>query len=173
MPIPPQKFREIVFQLLYSKDLADTPLEKTSALLMKELSITKKTAQTSLKRVQTIMSHLIKIDQFIRETSTSYRFERIQTVERNVLRLGIYELLYDEAIPAKVAIAEAMRLARKFGSPEAANFVNALLDAIYQSSIGKNHDLNPLETSALELERSEEIAKNAMEKKSLASQDET
>lgn len=69
----------------------------------------------------------------ITEHSTSYEFERIPRIERNVLRLGVYEIMYDSDIPPKVAIAEAIRLTRKFATPESATFVNAILDSILKS----------------------------------------
>ena len=75
--------------------------------------------------------------------------------------MGVYELLYDESIPPKVAISEAMRLAKKFGTPESATFVNALLDAIYKSSLGEQLDVTRLSESAKQLRKSEEIALEA------------
>jgi N utilization substance protein B len=53
-------------------------------------------------------------------------------VERNLLRLGAYEIYFSKSVPPKVAISEAVRLARKFASSESANFINAILDALYK-----------------------------------------
>nr|NGX48373.1 hypothetical protein [Chlamydiota bacterium] len=60
-----------------------------------------------------------------------YELERISRIERSILRLGLYELLYTD-LPDKVAITEAIRLTRKFATAEGGAFVNALLDAIYK-----------------------------------------
>jgi len=108
-----------------------------------------------------ILAELPEIDALIRNTSTSYRFERIQSIERNVLRLGIYEILYDDTIPPKVAIPEALRLSKKFGTPESAMFVNALLDTIYKTSIGEKLDEKALSESLQLMKKSEEIAAEA------------
>lgn len=137
MALPQQKFREIVLQMLYSKDIGQASDEHMIPLLMKELSVTKSAVRNAQKRVYDILNLLTKIDNLIAETVTSYKFERIQTIERNVLRLGIYELLFDDAIPPKVAIAEAIRLSRKFSTPESATFINAAMDALFKSHCGE------------------------------------
>ena len=161
MSLPPQKFRELVFQLLYSYDLGKSDEKSMLPLLMKELSVTKKIVKEAATRIKIITSYLPDIDKIISKTSQSYTFERIQSVERNILRIGTYELLYDEDIPPKVAIAESVRLARKFGSPESATFVNAVLDSIYKSGQGLIIENSNIAASFEQLIRSEEIAKEA------------
>ena len=71
----------------------------------------------------------------ISETSLSYDLDRIHSVERNVLRLGIYELFYETEIPPKVAIAESIRLSKKFGTPESVSYVNAIIDNLYKRKL--------------------------------------
>jgi len=161
MTIPAQKFREIVFQLLYSYDIGRATDENMIDLLTKELSVTKKIICDAQRHLQLILKHKDEIDATIAKTSHAYAFERIQTVERNILRIGVYEILFDENIPPKVAIAEAMRLARKFSTKEAASFVNAILDAIYKRSIGKDADTTLLEESVDNLVKIEEISHDA------------
>ncbi len=137
MTFPLQKFREIVLQMLFSYDLGDSSDADLIAMMMSEVSISKKIAQEALSKVLKILEKLQNIDELIAKASTSYEFERIQTVEKNVLRLGVYELLYDPDIPSKVAIAEAIRISRKFSSPESSTFINAILDAISKMTLGK------------------------------------
>ena len=72
--------------------------------------------------------------------------------------MGVFELLFDPLIPPKVAIAEAIRLSRKFNTPESASFVNALLDHLYQESLGEHGDKQKLAQIAEELLKSEKIA---------------
>ncbi|MEI8124699.1 MAG: transcription antitermination factor NusB [Parachlamydiaceae bacterium] len=159
MTIPAQKFREIVFQLLYSRDIAQTSDEAMIELLTKELAVTKKAVCEAQERVQQILDNKEKIDSMIAKTSLAYTFERIQSVERNVLRIGVFELLFDDTIPPKVAISEALRLAKKFSTKEAALFVNAILDAIYQSSLGKAVDKTELNESSEKLDELEKFIK--------------
>jgi len=132
MTLPQQKFREIVLLLLYSHDFSQSEEEDSSALVMQELKVSKKYLFQAQEMRRAIESKNEELDQLIKETATSYEFERIPRIERNILRLGAYELLYSPQIPGKVAISEAMRLSRKFASPESSTFVNAVLDAIYQ-----------------------------------------
>lgn len=161
MSIPAQKFREIVFQMLYSYDMGRATDENMLDLLTQELAVTKKIARDAQMRVHLIRSHLKEIDSLITATSHSYNFERIQSVERNILRLGAFELFFDKDIPYKVAMAEALRLARKFGTKESGIFVNAILEAIFKSSQGEPIDTVKLKLSADELARIEQIANEA------------
>lgn len=165
MSLPQQKFREIVFQLLYSYDLGKSHEEDMLPLIMKELSVTRKAVKEAAERAQKIQEMWPEIDKEITQSSQSYTFERIQSVERNILRLGVYEILYDEEIPPKVAISEAIRLARKFGSPESANFVNAVLDHIYKLGNGAKPDNSAITETFEKLIESEEIAREASNKK--------
>lgn len=161
MPIPAQKFREIVFQMLYSYDMGRASDENMVNLLTQELAVTKKVVKEAQLRVHQIRSHIAEIDQMIASTSHSYNFERIQSVERNVLRLGTYELLFEKTVPFKVVMAEALRLARKFGSKEAGTFVNAVLEALYQTSLGQPIDREKIKLSAEELAEIEKISQQA------------
>ena len=138
MAISPQKFREIIFQLLYSCDFGGSTDEEMVALLMKELCVSKQVMRQAIEVKQSVHAKLEEIDGLIARHSKSYDFERIPRTERNILRLGIFEILYSDHIPAKVAIAEAIRLTRKFATPEAGSFVNAILDALYQEQEGVN-----------------------------------
>lgn len=161
MSIPAQKFREAVFQMLYSYDISRPEDEDLIELLMNELAITKKVAQEALKRMYVIRTKLPEIDPMISRTSQSYTFERIQSVERNLLRLGVFELFFDDAIPPKVALAEALRLTRKFGTKESSSFVNAILDSLYKESLGEKADHSQLHQTADDLAKSEQFAQEA------------
>ena len=134
MALAVQKFREMVFQMLYCHDFSQGLEDDVIDLMMSELKVTKKSAREAYQRMKLILEKANEIDDRIRPASTEYQFERISSVEKNILRLGIYELCYDKSIPAKVAIAEAIRLCRKFGTPESAHFVNAILDHVYKGS---------------------------------------
>ena len=133
MALPPQKFREIVFQMLYSTDFPCPDREETERMLMGELKVTRKAVLTAREKVDQIAVKQGEIDEKISLYSTEYSFERISRVEKTVLRLGLYELMFDPSLPPLVVIAEAIRLTRKFGTPESAQFVNAILDREYKN----------------------------------------
>lgn len=147
MAIPKQKFREIVLLFLYSCDFSGLAEEDSIPFIMKELEVSKKHVLEALDFFKSIQPHLEGIDARIAKHSTSYAFKRIPAVERNILRLGAYELLFSTDLPPKVALAESIRLTRKFATPEGATFVNAVLDAIYQDTVC-NSESDPEEADA-------------------------
>jgi len=131
MVVPQRKFREIVFQMIFSQDLGGGVEPKVVSSMLDQLMVTKKTLRQVCDKVSEIVSKIDAIDDLISKFSKDYDFKRISRVERNILRLGVFELLFDDEIPPKVAISEAIRLSRKFGTPEGGAFVNAILDGIY------------------------------------------
>ncbi len=157
MAIPQAKLREIVFQLLYSHDTGRTEEQSSIALLMKELQVARSGVHQAMIKANAIQQNLPEIDAAITKAVHSYTFDRIQLVERNILRLGVFELIIEKTTPPKVSISEAMRLGRKFASPESANFINAILDNIYKQIIGENPAFDSIEQSVKEMEVKEKI----------------
>jgi len=77
-----------------------------------------------------MVTHLQEIDERIRRYCENYEFHRISAVDRNVLRLAIYEMLYRDDIPPVVSINEGIELAKAFGGAESGRFVNGILDRV-------------------------------------------
>jgi len=77
-----------------------------------------------------MVAHLPEIDDRIRKYCENYEFRRISAVDRNVLRLAIFEMLFREDIPPVVSINEAIELAKTFGGPDSGRFVNGILDRV-------------------------------------------
>lgn len=140
MTLPPQKFREIVFQILFSAQFNTENLDDTAFMLMSILKVTKRSVLNASLKAQEVLSLLEEIDQKISDTSHEYQFSRISSAEKCALRLGCFELLYDPSIPNKVVIAEAIRLTRKFGALEGADFVNAILDNLHKTDSEEKTD---------------------------------
>lgn len=78
-----------------------------------------------------------EVDGYIIKYATEWPLEQITMVDRNVLRIGVYELVFDETIPAKVAINEAIEVAKTFGGASSGKFVNGVLGAIYKDLADK------------------------------------
>src|SRR5260370_28588073 len=78
--------------------------------------------------IEGMIAHLPEIDERIKRYCENYNLNRISTVDRNVLRLAIYEMLYRDDIPPIVSINEAIELAKTFGGAESGGFVNGILD---------------------------------------------
>ena len=132
MALPPQKRREVLFLLLYAQDFGSSSPDTLTSMIMSELSVTKKNITQIQEEVDVLRSHLTEIDDWIGTASGEYAFSRIPGIERNVLRIALYEMHWQNALPAKVSISEAIRLTRKFATPEAAKFINGVLDTHYQ-----------------------------------------
>lgn len=99
MPFSPQKFREIVFQLLYSDDFGGC--SEVAEMIMAQLCVTKKIVREACAVKDKIVEKRDEIDVLIRKHSESYEFERIPRIERNVIRLGTYELLFPQGCRQK------------------------------------------------------------------------
>lgn len=162
MAVPPQKFRELTFQVLYSIDITDSSADQVVPLLSKELKISKQVVLEARDRANRILALCPELDADIGAASDAYEFGRIPSVERNILRLGLFELLHDDTIPPKVALTEAIRLSRKFSSAESGRFVNAILDHIYKKSLGVASDASAIASSLEELSQSVSHAKDVI-----------
>ncbi len=80
--------------------------------------------------VRGVLEHRAELDALLGRYATNWKVSRMQVVDRNILRLGIYELLWRDDVPAKVTMNEAIELAKDFGDDEAARFVNGVLDKV-------------------------------------------
>src|SRR5437762_3191551 len=94
MALPPQKFREIVFQILFSSGFPGFETGETALMLMHELKVTKKAVLEAETKVKQIEEKLPEIDEKITAFSSNYSFERISRVEKTILRLGLFEILF-------------------------------------------------------------------------------
>ena len=86
--------------------------------------------------VEGVAAHLEELDVFIVRYSEHWRLERMTVVDRNLLRLAIYELLYQPQIPPKVVINEAVEMAKRYGSEASGGFINGILDQV-RMSVGR------------------------------------
>ena len=128
------KAREAALQMLFAYDLVRSPCDVLTSDYWKELgetSIDDKTRAFANKLVCGTLKELEAIDDRIRTRAEHWRIERMAIVDRNVLRLAVYEFIYQDT-PGTVAINEALEIARRFSTYEATQFINGILDAIKQ-----------------------------------------
>ena len=83
--------------------------------------------------VEGTTENLTAIDALIRQHAENWRLERMPTIDRNILRLAVYEMLHETKVPNVVIVDEAIELAKKFGSENSGRFVNGLLDGVLQA----------------------------------------
>ena len=87
--------------------------------------------------VMGVLDHSQEIDRLIEKYSENWRLERINMIDRAILRMATFELLYCEEIPPKVTLNEAIELGKRFGSEDSGSFINGILDRIQKEAIRK------------------------------------
>lgn len=134
MSLQPQKARELVFQLLYGLTIGKSDTEEELVtVLMHECKVTRKNVMEALSRAHEIERCQAECDAYIEKACQEYTVDRIQSVERTILRLAIFELAFEKTIPANIVFAEAKRLAKKFATAEASAFVQGVLSAVAEA----------------------------------------
>lgn len=93
-----------------------------------EYTVTDESKEFAERLVQGVLDHQKELDAMIGRYATNWTVSRMPIVDRNILRVGLYELLWFDDVPAKVTMDEAIELAKSFGDEEASKFVNAILD---------------------------------------------
>lgn len=132
--------RSIALQSLYQFDFLDFPderLEEIIAFNRQEFAPKFDDEGFVEELVHGVIKQRSEIDQIINRFAPDWPIETITLIDRNILRQGIYELKFAELIPAKVAINEAIELAKSFGGMSSGKFVNGVLGAIYKDMVAK------------------------------------
>ncbi|PIP24653.1 MAG: transcription antitermination factor NusB [Candidatus Nealsonbacteria bacterium CG_4_9_14_0_8_um_filter_36_17] len=128
--------RSIAMQSLYEWDFSGkkTDLEKIVERNLKEFGPGLEELSFTWQLVTGVVEHLEEIDKIIEKAAPEWPLSQISIVDRNVLRIGLYELLYEDktAVPPKVAINEAIELAKSFGGESSGKFINGVLGTVYK-----------------------------------------
>ncbi len=132
-----RKSRESALQVLYQLNI--TQQDAITALTQfREHFLSNGEADDFLKRlVLGVLEHFAQLDRLIEQYSENWRIDRINMVDRTILRMALYELLYCEEIPPKVTINEAIDLGKRYGSEDSGSFINGILDRIQNEVIRK------------------------------------
>jgi len=123
--------RELVLHILYEREFIDTPL----AEMISERDADDQ-RQYLEQTLDGVVERITELDQTIDQYALGWRVERLAVLDRNILRLGLYELLHAPEIPAEVAIDEAVELAKKYGTDNAPSFINGILDRVWKDARG-------------------------------------
>ncbi len=127
-----RKARECALQMLFAADISEARVDDLVRLFWAELSDAEveESARDFATRLATgTLANLTALDERIRSRAEHWRISRMAIVDRNILRLAVYEFLH-EPTPRTVAINEALEIARRFSTYEATQFINGILDAI-------------------------------------------
>ncbi|MGI8732339.1 MAG: transcription antitermination factor NusB [Pyrinomonadaceae bacterium] len=156
-----RKARECALQMLFAADVAETPPDEVVRSYWAELGDTELEAPArdfATRLAAGTMARLEELDERIRSRAEHWRIARMAVVDRNILRLAVYEFLY-EPTPRTVAINEALEIARRFSTYEATQFINGILDAIKRDL----DEQQPQENVETPPEESEEAGENEAE----------
>ena len=129
--------RSIAMQTLYEWDFSGCDNEKLKEIAernIKELGPGMEDADFIWQLINGVINNLEKLDDIISKSAPQWPIEQITIVDRNVLRIGLYELLFSkkEEVPPKVAINEAIELAKTFGGESSGKFINGVLGTVYR-----------------------------------------
>ena len=128
-----RKARELALQFLYQLDLGgDSDPGPHESEFWARHPVDDDARQFASGIVRGVTSNQERIDHIISECTEHWALERMAVVDRNILRQGIFELLWAEGVPPKVAINEALEIAKKFSTHESSRFINGILDRIHK-----------------------------------------
>jgi len=122
--------REAVLQFLFSHDLNNETLPDRCADFWELRAARQKVRDFAGELLNGIFEHRAEIDQAIAAACQNYTLDRLAAIDRNILRLAVYEILHRGDIPVPVTLNEAIEIAKRFGGAESAGFVNGVLDRI-------------------------------------------
>lgn len=135
--------RNIALQSLYQWDFLDKPkdrIEEFVANNKQEFAPQFDDGGFIMELVEGVLKNQDEIDDLITQFAPDWPLETITTIDRNILRLGTYELKFSENVPSKVAINEAIELGKSFGGEASGRFINGVLGAIYKDMIKKGEE---------------------------------
>lgn len=127
-----REMREHIFKLLFLREFNPSE-EMPEQIRMYFESLEELTPMNEVymqNKYGKILEHLAEIDEVLNQASSGWKVSRMSKVDVNILRLAVYEMKYDEDVPVKVAINEAVELAKKFGGDDSSSFVNGILGKI-------------------------------------------
>ena len=125
-----RKARIAVLQTLYELDCTKHKVEETSARLRAGETLAQEALSFSEELVKGVLQHKSEIDALIKKFAPAFPPEQMSVIDRNILRLAIFEILFSDKTPIKVAINEAVELAKKFGGDSSPRLINGVLGSI-------------------------------------------
>ncbi|MDI6763937.1 MAG: transcription antitermination factor NusB [Thermodesulfobacteriota bacterium] len=132
-----RRSREFALQVLYQLEITKQGALQAMVQLRENFSPGEEEDEFTKRIVLGVMEHRQEIDRLIEERSENWRLDRMTIIDRNILRIAIFELLYCSEVPPKVTLNEAIDLGKRYGSEESGSFINGILDRIQNEVIRK------------------------------------
>lgn len=133
--------RELAMQALFYMDMNPNDSDELLERFCINFTPSKKALPFFLKLVKGVIQAKSEIDSIIENFSDNWKISRMSCVDRNILRIAVFELLYCEDIPPKVSINEAIDVGKKFGAQESGAFINGILDSVRTALKSENRRL--------------------------------
>ncbi len=131
-----RRSRELAMQVLFHLEFSPDDPEDAFELVCESFESPHEIRPYAKVLVMGVCLKRPYLDQIIGEASENWRIQRMARVDRTVLRLSVYEMLFVKEVPAKVAIDEALEIAKKYGGSESGRFVNGVLDNVFKNVLG-------------------------------------
>jgi transcription antitermination factor NusB len=125
-----RKARELTLKALYAYEISGADAQQVSEDIIQSSQIKEEAKKFSQTLFEKILQNIEKIDSLIKSAVKSWEFSRIALVEKNILRIGVGELLFFSDIAPAITINEAIELAKKYGEKDSKNFINGVLDQL-------------------------------------------
>ena len=135
--------REHALQFLYQRELNRDGRDQALAAFWEHFDGRPEGRVFTERLIRGVEAHTPEIDTLIRDQARHWKLERMAAVDRNILRLAVYELLFEPDTPPAVVINEAIELGKRFGSSETAAFLNGVLDGIRKKLADKTDRAEP------------------------------
>jgi N utilization substance protein B len=125
-----RKARELALQMLFQHDMAGNPPDMIVGTF-EDLQKSKPNTREFAERIfRGTIDHISEIDEMIQAQAENWRLSRMAVVDRNIIRMSVYEFMHEDDTPKLVIIDEAVEIAKKFGTQKSSQFINGILDGI-------------------------------------------
>ncbi|MBN2158651.1 MAG: transcription antitermination factor NusB [Spirochaetes bacterium] len=138
-----RKARELALQGLYMHEISGTTAEELSRLEWIDTEIQDSIRDFAMTLITGSIEHIVEIDDIIVRHSKNWRFERLSAVDKSILRLSIFAMLYLKDIPLAVTINEGIELGKIYGGESSGQFINGVLDAARKQEITEDREEKP------------------------------
>lgn len=125
-----RKSRELALKILFEADFNKIPLGSIADRMITEQEVEIEVGQFIQKLLDAYRDHEAEVNILIEKHSSNWKLSRMAGVDRNILRLGVSEILYFDDIPKNVTINECLEIAKKYGTEDSSSFINGILDNI-------------------------------------------
>ncbi len=138
-----RKAREYALQGLYMFEISETPVEELVKLAWVDKPISENIREFAVALIEGSIEHISEIDELIIRHSKNWKFERLSAVDKSILRISIYAMLYLKDIPIVVTINEGIELGKIYGGEGSGQFINGILDAVRKHELEQEEQKNP------------------------------